>query len=422
MQNFSWQINYSGNELIYLSIYISMSTLHQRITAFNDPLLPDLVKLKYAAMAEGPFRFFRGTCHLFYEDLHAACFAAPSPITWTCGDLHIENYGSYKADNRLVYFDMNDFDEGILAPAAWELVRMVTSIFVSFDSLGIADQDALQAARHFLQKYAAMLSVGKAFGIDPRTARGIVCSFLTAVEQRKQKELLKKHTTHKRSKLLIAPEYKNVLSVNKALKKELAGHIDEWINTGKAASFEFKVTDVTFRLAGTGSIGVKRYLFLLKSQNTKNKYLLLDMKQARASSVAPYINIIQPEWENEATRVAGIQQRMQGMLVSLKGTTIFKDDAYTVQEMQPMEDKINFELIKDRYKDIDQVISDMALLTASAQLRSGGRHGSAIIDELIAFGNDTRWRQDVIDYARQYTRTVKKDYKTFLKDYKKGKY
>jgi uncharacterized protein (DUF2252 family) len=399
-----------------------MSSLYQRITAFNAPLLPQMVQLKYAAMAGSAFVFFRGTCHLFYEDLAAAKPLPPSPITWTCGDLHIENYGSYKADNRLVYFDMNDFDEAILAPAGWEIVRMLTSIFVAFDSLDIPEASAMNAVRHFLEKYSFTLTIGKGFGIDPRTAKGIVCTFLKTVEERKEKELLKKRTTHKRKKLYIPDEHKELLTLSKPLKKELIAHANEWIGTSKAAAFEFEAIDAIFRFAGTGSVGVKRYLFLMKSRNTKYKYLLLDMKQARSSSVKPYIKIQQPVWDNEAQRVAAVQQRMQGMLVSLKGNTIFKGDTYTLQEMQPMEDKINFELIKDRFKDLDQVISDMALLTASAQLRSGGRQGSAIIDELIAFGNDSKWHQGIIDYAKAYAKVVKKDYKEFLKDFKQGKY
>jgi uncharacterized protein (DUF2252 family) len=399
-----------------------MTTLHQRITDFNKPLLPEMVQLKYEGMAESIFRFFRGTCHLFYQDLSEAKPLSASPTTWTCGDLHLENYGSYKADNRLVYFDMNDFDEGILAPAAWEIARMVTSIFVAFEGLEIPEADAIVAAKKFLQEYAHILSLGKAFSLDPRTANGIVCTFLTTVEKRKQKELLKKRTTSKRKKLLLPEEHSKLFKLDKDLKEDLMAHVDEWIGTTKATSFDFKAIDAIFRLAGTGSIGVKRYLFLMKSQNTEDKYLLLDMKQARPSSLAPYVKIAQPVWASDAERVAAIQQRMQGVLVSLKGVTHFKGDDYTLQEMQPMEDKINFELIKDRYKDIDHVLNDMALLTASAQLRSGGRQGSAIIDELIAFGSDDRWHQDIIDYARHYTKTVKQDYKTFVKDYKDGKY
>ncbi|MDB5139616.1 MAG: hypothetical protein JWR12_1532 [Mucilaginibacter sp.] len=105
-----------------------MSKLSERLKAFNSHLLPDMVQLKYEAMTENSFRFYRGTCHLFYEDLSKANPLPLSPLGWICGDLHVENYGSYKGDNKLVYFDLNDFDEGILAPVCYELARMVTSI------------------------------------------------------------------------------------------------------------------------------------------------------------------------------------------------------------------------------------------------------------------------------------------------------
>src|ERR1700759_2246325 len=114
-----------------------MSPLYERIKLFNANLLPDAVKLKYEAMAENVFRYYRGTCHLFYEDLASVKKFPSSPNTWICGDLHLENYGSYKADNKLVYFDLNDFDESILAPALWELARIVTSICIAFDALDI---------------------------------------------------------------------------------------------------------------------------------------------------------------------------------------------------------------------------------------------------------------------------------------------
>ncbi|HEX3933041.1 MAG TPA: DUF2252 family protein, partial [Puia sp.] len=92
-----------------------MNRLFDRLHAFNQGLLPEMVQLKYEAMAENAFRFFRGTCHLFYEDLAAAEPLSLSPLAWICGDLHIENFGSYKGDNKLVYFDLNDFDEALLA-------------------------------------------------------------------------------------------------------------------------------------------------------------------------------------------------------------------------------------------------------------------------------------------------------------------
>ena len=273
-----------------------------------------MVQLKYGAMAENVFSFYRGTCHLFYQDLAAAKPLPPSPITWTCGDLHLENFGSYKANNQLVYFDLNDFDEGILAPAAWELARLVTSIFIAFDNLELKEEKAMNMAQHFLKNYSLMLDRGKAISIDPRTAKGIVCTFLTAVKKRKQRELLKKRTTSKKKKLALSLSHEKHFEIDKKLKKQLTKHINEWIATSNDGPYNFEVLDAIFRFAGTGSVGVKRYLFLLKSLNTKNKYLLLDMKEARASSLQPYVKIKQPQWHSHAERVMDIQQRMQGIL------------------------------------------------------------------------------------------------------------
>src|SRR6202166_307112 len=101
-------------------------------------------------MSQNAFRFFRGTCHLFYEDLSKQNPLYQYPLTWICGDLHLENFGSYKGDNRLVYFDLNDFDEALLAPATWELARIITSIFVGFETLGIRLSESVHMSKLFL--------------------------------------------------------------------------------------------------------------------------------------------------------------------------------------------------------------------------------------------------------------------------------
>jgi uncharacterized protein (DUF2252 family) len=398
-----------------------MSAVYERILAFNQGLLPQMLELKYKAMAESPFRFFRGSCHLFYEDLSAATPLPPSPLTWACGDLHIENFGSYKADNRMVYFDLNDFDESILAPDNWEVARMVTSIFVAFSSLKIERKEAMQMARLFLKSYAGTLQKAKSISFDPRTAKGIVCSFLTKVSERKQKELLKKRTSLKKHKLVLEIDNERQFELEKPLKKELAHTIDEWMGNKKARLDNFKVLDSCFRIAGTGSVGLKRYLLLLQSKDAKEKYLFLDMKQARASSLAPYVKAPQPLWKNEAERVITLQERMQNVSPKLLSSLIFKDEAYVVKEMQPMDDAIDFEMISDRDHEIYQVVEDMAILTASAQLRSSGRQGSAIADELIAYAEDPKWQDAIIKYAVDYATTVKKDYQSFVKEYNKRK-
>ncbi|MEP6746292.1 MAG: DUF2252 family protein [Bacteroidota bacterium] len=398
-----------------------MEDISRRIVAFNSDRLPDLVQIKYESMTENPFRFFRGTDHVFYEDLKNAAPMPDSPVAWICGDLHLENFGTYKSDNRLIYFDLNDFDEAILAPVTWELARIVTSIFIAFESLKIDQKKALNMAQLFLKTYAAVLSSGKPNYIEPQTAKGIVAEFLEGVCKRKQKLILAKRTILKKNKLEILLDDPRHFEMDKDVKQALFCHIKDWLKNDGNSPYNYKATDAVFRLAGTGSVGVKRYALLLKSLNDSGeKYMLIDMKQSKPSSLLPYVNTPQPEWKTESERVVSIQQRMQNRPPALLSTTIFKDESYVVQEMQPTKDSINFKLIKKEYRNIYQVIDDMAMLTASSQLRSSGRQGSAITDELIAFGQSDQWQQAILQYAIDYSHEVKKYYWNFLKDFKKG--
>ena len=396
-----------------------ISVVSQKINAFNAQFLPDKVQLKYKLLAADPFRFFRGTCHLFYEDLAKVSLPA-SPNTWMCGDLHLENFGSFKGDNRLVYFDINDFDESILGPASWELARFITCIFVGAPVIGIEEKEALQWARLFLEKYAAILANGKARYIEIETANGIVRSFLQKVSLRTQDELLQKRILIEKKKVVLNTEIKKYLKLDTALQTELIHHLQNWAlnQEGKLGSCE--VLDVCFRVAGTGSLGVKRYLFLMQFTGNKKKYRLLDMKQVLPSSLSPYAGVNQPAWSTEAERVKAIKFRMQNVSPALLSTTVFKGDSFLLQELQPTEDKIDFNIIKDRYKDITEVINNMALLTASAQLRSSGRQGSAMIDDLIGFGNDDQWKEAIIEYARNYAGKVREDHRQFESEYRRG--
>lgn len=397
-----------------------MSELSDRLIAFNEPLLPQMVQQKYDLMSENPFRFFRGTCHLFYEDLAAAKPLPLSPLAWICGDLHLENFGSFRGENGLVYFDLNDFDEALLAPAAYELVRLVTSIFVAFDTLGIEPEKALKMAQLYVRSYSNTLAGAKAISIDPRIAKGILCDFLTSAGKHTEKDVLKKRTISKKKKRLLSLEDERHFKTDKKLRKALRAHINEWVTTSSDGPYNYEVISIVFRLAGTGSVGVKRYLFLLKSTNTKNKYLLLDMKQSRPSSVQPFVQVQQLAWENEAERITAIQRRMQNVPSALLSTTIFQDEAYVIQELQPVKDAIKFKLLADDYRGMYQVIDAMGALTASSQLRSGGFQGSGNIDDLYAFGKDESWQEAVITYAEQCALQTRKYYRQFLKDYRRN--
>jgi uncharacterized protein (DUF2252 family) len=400
-----------------------MDTISERIVTFNQNRIPEMVQYKYEFMKENLFRFYRGTNHIFYEDLHKEKNFPDSPSAWMCGDLHLENFGTYKSDNRQVYFDLNDFDEAILAPSLWEVVRMATSIFIAFDTLRIEENKALHMVQLFLKSIGEKFAKGKPSYIERNTAKGIVCEFLEAVNKRKQQDILSRKTVLKKDKLQIVLNDPKHFKLNKGLKKDLAHHIKHWLKTDEDSPYNYKVIDAVFRLAGTGSVGLKRYAILLKSSNkTGEKYVLVDMKQSAASSLQPFVGQKQPPWKNEAERIVSIQERMQNRAPALLSTSSFRDEPFVMQEMQPTKDSINFNLIKKEYRNIYQVIDDMAMLTASAQLRSSGRQGSANADEFIRLGQDKDWQETVLQYAINYSHTVRKNYVSFLNDYNKGNF
>src|SRR5215831_16683786 len=108
-----------------------------QIEAFNKGRLPPLLALKYRKMAASPFGYFRGTNNLFHADGPRQAWLERMPAVWLNGDLHLENFGTYRGDNRLVYFDVGDFDDGCLGPASRDLLRFLVGLDLAAGELGI---------------------------------------------------------------------------------------------------------------------------------------------------------------------------------------------------------------------------------------------------------------------------------------------
>jgi uncharacterized protein (DUF2252 family) len=123
-----------------------MLDIAAEIAKFNSGGDAERLNMKYQRMRASPFSFLRGTCHLFHKRLPPGGVLEASPPTWVCGDMHLENFGSYKGGNRLVYFDVNDFDEACLAPSLYEIVRLLTSVLVAARICASAGQRRLRCA------------------------------------------------------------------------------------------------------------------------------------------------------------------------------------------------------------------------------------------------------------------------------------
>ncbi len=119
-------------------------------------------------------------------------------------------------------------------------------------------------AQLFLKTYSDTLSKGKAYYIESKTAKGIVRTFCRRQRSAKKKDLLRKRTAIKKNELTIMMDDPRHFEIEKGLKRELCHHITDWILNNNDGPYNYEVRDVAFRLAGTGSVGLKRLRLLIR--------------------------------------------------------------------------------------------------------------------------------------------------------------
>src|SRR5579883_511161 len=391
----------------------AMATVVERIQQFNQNRNPKLLILKYQTMRQNAFAFLRGTCHLFYEDLPANWPLNAAPPVWICGDLHLENFGSYKGSDRLVYFDINDFDEAVLAPCTWDLARLLTSILVAAQTLDIDPTDAQALCQNFLTAYTKVLAKGQVGMVNRDTSTGLVKELLDRLKQRKRKDFLAKRTVKvgKTRQLQLSDK---ATAIPPAQRDKICAIVKTWAAQQPKPKF-FQVLDVAYRIAGTGSLGLERYILLVEGEGSPNHNYLLDLKVGCSSSLEPYLTLPQPQWNTQAERIVTVQQRVQWTPPALLDTVILDGQAYVLRELQPMDDKVNLIQWNGKLGRLRKVIETMAAITAWGQLLSGGRQGSAIADDLIAFSQDIAWHKPLLDYVQAYAAHVEADYQLFRK-------
>ena len=385
----------------------------QLIQAFNRDRDASILPRKYEKLSKSAFAFFRGTCHLFYQDLPKQLTTISAPVVWICGDLHLENFGTYKGDNRQIYFGINDFDEGALAPCIWDITRLLTSIFLAADSLNFDLAAAGKLARTYLSIYVNALALGRMRTITEANADGIVESLLKDLRQRNRRDLLDKGTTIVKDRRHLKFDRKKTLKLSPQQFDRVRNAIETWAYFQPNPDF-FEVLDIGFRVVGTGSLGLDRYVILVTGKGSPDRNYLLDFKQQPISALQPYL-AAQPTWANQATRVMAVQQLVQLAPPALMAAIEFNNSSYLLRELQPTQDKITLKPGKFDLLQLEKLVHTMAQVTASAHLHCSNKLGAATSESLIDYGHNLTWQQDVLSYARSYARQVQLDHQAFCK-------
>ena len=384
---------------------------------------PERLAMKYAKMAQSPFVFLRGACHLFYDSLPDTTLFCDAPLAWCCGDLHFENFGSYKGDNRLVYFDINDYDEAALAPATWDMVRLLTSIQCGADALNATQAEALAVSHGCLEAYRGALINGKPLWVERETSVGLVNTLLTTLQSRERATFLDKRTLLKSHRRSLKVDGVKALPASDAQKKLVSEFMGQFAATQLNPKF-FEILDIACRIAGTGSLGVERFVVLVEGKGSPDGNYLLDVKEAKPSAMVPHLarlGIRQPNWADEASRVVSVQNRMQAVDHAFLHPVKLGGLPCILKGLQPSEDRVAIGEWGKKLDRLKDVVATMGRVLAWDQLRASGRSGAATADELVAFAQHADWVAEMLDAASSMTQTTRLQWKEFSQALGSGK-
>lgn len=304
---------------------------------------------KHLKMTTSPFVFFRGSAQLFYRDLKHNFTALPDalfdiPKTTILGDCHTSNFGFLTEEGShgdRVIFSPNDFDDACLGRMHWDLLRFSTSLYLCADhcrgmvkgdyisageveaQLYVGQQDAVEAVEAFHQGYLGICQIG----LSGEQHRDTVLQHSACPKsiQKRYKKALKRafDGEHFETKSALAKAI-DLTATGPVFKEnpERFQILEESQKRDVTKAFEpymdDAVLDVVLRLnAGTGSVNMQRYYFLVGPDNYQGREDLglchiVEVKQQRDAAPIHYFKYLNPSNRlNPAHLTAMCQRRMQ---------------------------------------------------------------------------------------------------------------
>lgn len=116
--------------------------------AKHTPIIDADLTFKHQKMSADVFSFMRATFYRWVDLWAENCSdLAKAPIVLAVGDLHVENFGTWRDREGRLVWGVNDFDEAFALPYTNDLVRLAVSahLAISANHLEIWPEEACEA-------------------------------------------------------------------------------------------------------------------------------------------------------------------------------------------------------------------------------------------------------------------------------------
>jgi uncharacterized protein (DUF2252 family) len=342
---------------------------------------PDLLARKLVRMSASPLAFLRGAAPLFYEILraHDDLEGGAAGEGWLVGDAHLENFGAYRPDpygddghkslKKTAVFNLNDFDEAVVAPWRWDVLRLTTSLILGGRELGADGMRVLGLSEKLIESYVAAAFDRAKMPAVPRP----VAALVDQVQSRSKKELLDARTQVEKGQrhFVRGVRYKDVArEVEKEVPQAFARYAEKLPEPERPTKEQLEILDCAFRIAGTGSLGALRIAVLTRGKGSVDGGWVFDMKEQGTPSAAA-LHLLHSDANKgklpPAERVATAFRACVDHPPRMTGTTTLGHADLFVRRLAPQEDKLDLKQIKGA--DLEPLAAYLGALLGAAHAR-----------------------------------------------------
>ena len=323
---------------------------------------PDLVPVRHGRMMVSPFTFYRGAAKIMAADLKDTPVAGLE--AQLCGDAHLSNFGLFASPERVLLFDVNDFDETLPGPFEWDVKRMAASFAIAGRNNGFASPDTHAATLASVTAYREAMAAFALMGtmeiwyahLDEDELMSAIRNTVAGTrkqdkggkkgkkdekqeklaklaEKRAAKIAAKAHTRDSLQALsklaeLVDGEYRIVSQppivvpsrdlasayglspdqVVPVIHDQFRAYRTTLQDDRRHLLERFKVVDVARKVVGVGSVGTRAFIVLLEGRDAQDP-LFLQIKEATSSVLEPYLG--KSRYSQHGERVVQGQRMMQ---------------------------------------------------------------------------------------------------------------
>jgi len=401
------------------------------IEAADRDRIARLLPIRYGRMSLSPFTFLRGAAGLMARDLSS------TPVTGLtvqlCGDAHLSNFGIFGTPEREMVFDINDFDETLPGPWEWDLKRLATSFVVAGrvhryprSQLRKVARAIVRAYREMMSSFATMrysdiwyyhLEVG-----DRAIPEGKGTQRLLAGAARKARRRTSLHAFPKLAKpvggryrirdhppLIVHYEDSAAEEISRSAFRQYLSTLPE---ERRMLLDRYHVEDVARKVVGVGSVGTACSVLLLLGDRDVEDPVFLQLKQASASALEPYLRA--SPFANHAERVVVGQHLVQEASDIFLGWGRLRSQDFYVRQLRDMKFANDISALGPREFAGEAVLCGTALARAHARTGDPARIAGYL-------GNRDVFDRAVAAFADSYADQTERDHAAFRKAIQRGR-